>query len=101
MRREGWEGNRKRRDESRKITIPDEMEFWYFIQRVLLANSNGIRTRGMRARPSVICAKGPLHVSIYPGKIVNNSNNMTETGRRLNESYKRSHFNVTKEVPSV
>lgn len=39
--------------ESRKIAIPDEMEFWYFIRRVHLANSNGKRACGMRARSSV------------------------------------------------
>lgn len=90
--------------ESRKIAIPDEMEFWYFIQRVYLANSNGVRARGTRARPSVICAKDSLHVSIYTylEKIANNGRcSMTETRRRLNELYKRSRFNVAKEVPSV
>jgi len=50
--------------ESRKIAIPDEMEFWYFIRRMHLANSNGKRTHGMRACPS-ITSRRLAHVCIY------------------------------------
>lgn len=76
--------------ESRKIAIPDEMEFWYFIQRMHLANSNGKRTHGMRARPSIISRK-LAHVCIYTsGKIVNNGTQVWhDYDASLSKAYKR------------
>jgi len=76
--------------ESRKIAIPDEMEFWYFIRRMHLANSNGKRTRGMRTRPSVTRGR-PAHMCTYIQKdIVNNGTQLRHDGDvSPSDAYKR------------
>lgn len=50
---EGWHGEEGTIGESRKIAIPDEMEFWYFIRRCVCTTR--IRTGSAR----LVCAPGP------------------------------------------
>lgn len=67
-----------------------------------LVNSNGKRTRGMRAHPSITRGR-PAHICIYvyiSGKIVNNGTQVWHDGDvSPSDAYKRLVFSVAGKVP--